>query len=516
MNKFHFLPALLVLTYAVSPVLLAGDTPAVFQSSEEMAHAICGTKGKVPWGEGAKIIESLKTGITFPKRCERGNTFAVLLTRGYEKEVVQALLDNGVNPDYAEPGEYSARMTAACCSDDKITDILLSGNFDASARSPDGETIFLMAVDNEDRDVRNNILKQKISPETVNAPGRDGNSVLIRYVRDELSGMDGLPDKFAALGADFNIKSAEGLPLLQAATVIKSRTNNNQKLLDSLIKYGADVNRTNSNGENILNYMFHYEVSEGLLKYYLDKNASMEQRDNLGNTAILALYEYMPASGDRYRDRFARILLEKGADINAVNNRGASLITAVVEAGARVHQSQDIIIDLVKRGVKTSGKTPDGRGLLHYAGPGKFRRDVVNALLSGGADVNDRDESTGLTPLLSAILYENYDAAEIFIGAGADVNMADNDGRTPLMALCHRIPRLRLVEMLVKKGADTGAVDSSGRSALDYLHTGVYIEDRGYIRDIEAVEHFLRKKNSEAVKEKSNGTDGSENGNAGA
>src|SRR6185436_18421753 len=89
---------------------------------------------------------------------------------------------------------------------------------------------------------------------------------------------------------------------------------------------------------------------------------------------------------------------------------------------------------------------------------------MIGALLTGGADVNERLRN-GETPLMFAARTGKLDAVTLLIGRGADVNAAETlRGTTALMwatAQGHR----ETVKFLVEKGANIG--DSSSPDEKD-------------------------------------------------
>lgn len=65
-------------------------------------------------------------------------------------------------------------------------------------------------------------------------------------------------------------------------------------------------------------------------------------------------------------------------------------------------------------------------------------QDVVQALISGGADINQVSEGDHTSPLLMATINGQYDVAMQLIAAGADVNIASDAGATPLYGVINK------------------------------------------------------------------------------
>lgn len=115
------------------------------------------------------------------------------------------------------------------------------------------------------------------------------------------------------------------------------------------------------------------------------------------------------------------------------------------------------------------GLTP----LLHAVRQG--HRTAAEALLAGGADIDQPSEGDGTTPVLMAAVNGQFDLALWLIDRGADPNAASTAGATPLFAVLERqwAPRasyahpteheqqaathLEVLEALLRAGADPNA-----------------------------------------------------------
>lgn len=136
---------------------------------------------------------------------------------------------------------------------------------------------------------------------------------------------------------------------------------------------------------------------------------------------------------------------------------------------------QDVNVSLVKRPLGEVISTGFGFGgamaSVQYSLPlsqavAEEDVDKVRGLLSGGADVNAKDENyDGITPLFIAV--ENGDLAVIrlLLDMGANPNAEDKTGRTPLMFIdSDATPEL--IKVLIHAGARINSVDDSGNTAI--------------------------------------------------
>ncbi|CAI6335138.1 unnamed protein product [Periconia digitata] len=223
-----------------------------------------------------------------------------------------------------------------------------------------------------------------------------------------------------------------------------------------------------------------------------------------------------------------RMLLNAGADANAVNNEDLSPLHKIV--------SPDSLATLVEEGnadvnkvQKASGKTPllsllaSGsyyRGhiaetiqkLLHYKpdlkaknkggeGPlhvalknSRIEQPVIRALLDSGADVHEQN-AAGNTPLL-ALDVSGESSGEILgllIEAGANVNERDSQGETLLWRAIgyHRYVKSFILK-LIEKGAEINVRNHVGRTL---LHVAVASRDiSNYNSKDDVRQHYLVKK----------------------
>jgi uncharacterized protein len=158
--------------------------------------------------------------------------------------------------------------------------------------------------------------------------------------------------------------------------------------------------------------------------------------------------------------------LVKGADVDAVNDRGYTALHLAVEGG-----HQETVHVLLAAGANVNRQASDGRTILMSSA--WFRhKEIVDALLAVGADVNQQDQH-GNTALMFAAKEEWHDLREIvrvLLAAGAQVNIQNRAGETALM-LASESGGSDIVDALLAAGADVNAQDRSGRTALMYARS---------------------------------------------
>jgi hypothetical protein len=117
--------------------------------------------------------------------------------------------------------------------------------------------------------------------------------------------------------------------------------------------------------------------------------------------------------------------------------------------------SDEIVQLLIDAGADIEGATSLGAGgehPLHLAAARASRASTARLLVARGAQLNAHD-ARGRTPLITAVLANNIEVADVLLGAGADLEPADSKrDHSPLSwAACWG--RITTVEFLLSKGA---------------------------------------------------------------
>jgi ankyrin repeat protein len=180
------------------------------------------------------------------------------------------------------------------------------------------------------------------------------------------------------------------------------------------------------------------------------------KRDSDGQTA---LHKYTVYDWGSLED--VKILVSRGADVNAVDNDGYTPLHMAAMSGYA-----DKAGYLLENGANLQVLTKYGATPLHLAAD-RLRFDaVLLGLLVGpsNSNVNLRD-SEGRTPLWRAVDIDNADSVKWLIDHGADPNIANSHGEQPLdRALL--LDYMKVARTLCENGASPNAITEDEMTVL--------------------------------------------------
>lgn len=262
-----------------------------------------------------------------------------------------------------------------------------------------------------------------------------------------------------AKGADPNAKSKADVTALMLAVGDAAKVR-------MLLAHGAEVNAKSQQGHTALTLAAGRAGSVEVVRLLLDHGAKLADKNILGAAAH---------SGDI---RVVKLLLEKGADPNDKKNLGgAPPVTAkrlserskgrpqdFLPLGlggniggtplmfAAITKNIEVMKLLLEKGADVNARTSrNGTALMLAAQIGDPA--AVKLLLEKGAEINVRDE-IGYTALLYAAVAECNDPAALkaLLARGAEINIKGNDGETALK-LAGRKGNTAIVRLLKQAGA---------------------------------------------------------------
>lgn len=176
----------------------------------------------------------------------------------------------------------------------------------------------------------------------------------------------------------------------------------------------------------------------------LAAGAAINTRDENGETPLYRAARYG-------RKQVAELLVAKGADVNAKENRWGGTPLSWTTIG----DYRDLAGLLIANGANVNSKGHYGWTPLHDAAWHGARR-TAELLLAKGADINAKAQRWAGTPLHSAATQGHKDVAELLLAKGADINAGGIDGYTPLQRAASKGYR-DVVELFIAKGADVSS-----------------------------------------------------------
>ncbi len=175
----------------------------------------------------------------------------------------------------------------------------------------------------------------------------------------------------------------------------------------------------------------------------------------------------------------ARFLLQSGSDVT-----DRTLIYAAM--------SQNLeILRLVMKASRIKLDEARGANVLIEAARGP-ESELVRYVLDSGVSPNAREPSSGLTPLIGAVMNQQLENTNLLLARGANPNIQDSFGR-PALLYAAEAANTGFITLLVHHGADVNATDPQGQTALMNAASKCYTWD---------VEALLKEGADPAVRDK--------------
>ena len=202
-------------------------------------------------------------------------------------------------------------------------------------------------------------------------------------------------------------------------------------IMQCLIEYGADAKALDS------------ALFEAVDSYHIDKSLAIEVARLLLDSGadFNAVTGYHSALFCAYRKDFSgmvQLFLDRGADPNAIDGRGDSPLRASLYSSQHSPLRQEVLQVLLERGADPDRPFPDGNTPLLQMALGDGERpkseyiQAVTTLLEHGANPSLAHARTGETPLMVAAVDLNVDLVKLLLERGADVTHVNREGKSVL------------------------------------------------------------------------------------
>lgn len=237
-------------------------------------------------------------------------------------------------------------------------------------------------------------------------------------------------------------------------------------IVDLLISKGADINQPNKIGDTpliIAAQQGNIAIARRLVKNDANiitrgsgNKTAVEKANGLVTTFLLKkikhfkwlAHELREACHYRNRAKVER-LIESKAPVDWLDKKGWTPLTISSYEGYI-----EIVQLLISKGanVNTAVKTIEQTPL--YIASEKGETDIVKLLITKGANVNTVEKTGRQTPLHVASKEGKVDIVELLISKGADIDKTNEFGDTPLCVAFQK-GKADVVELLIKKKEET-------------------------------------------------------------
>jgi len=385
---------------------------------------------------GANVDVRDKFGYTsLHKACIRGN-----------KELASILLDKGADINAvchegdSMPGSTPLFLATMFSPFIDLVEALLSRGAKMDALTSDGGTILHAAVSGGKMNAVKLFVEQKQMD--IHAQRKDGSTILIDAVQH--SGDKALIEYLLSKGADINAVDQRGANVMH-----KALRGGKVDLFDFLLLKGAKLKVPNSPPP------LHFAAMgghKGSVEWLIAKKVDVNEKAKDGSTAL------MRACKDSGNVDILQLLQSKGADLNAVDERGFTALHYAVE-----YDLYDSVEFLLGNGAKANIAATDGSTPLFLA---LLNPELTTTLVKRGASAK-ATLANGASLLHAAAEAGNLDNVKFYISQNVDLNAVDSTGRTPLMYACESqgCP-LEVIKFIVSRGAKTDLTSKDGASIL--------------------------------------------------
>lgn len=248
-----------------------------------------------------------------------------------------------------------------------------------------------------------------------------------------------------------------------------------------------NIQAKDSGGNTVLHIAVNRDAPAEYIAYLIEAGADVNARNKNGDSVLFITVQ-------KNRRDVGDVLLEKNADIFATNTQNNSPLRVALTHGGEpqdwlitsktlnatdgsgntpLHYAaewnlSDAICSLIQKGAKTEALNANGESAV-FAAVKEDSVETISVLVENGLVIDSKNrlgrDNLGNTPLHAAVKWNAYSSAEKLIALGVDVDAQNLSGKTALSEAC-RLAKKDIAVLLIKNGADINATDATGRTVL--------------------------------------------------
>ena len=373
--------------------------------------------------------------------------FMIAIAKQCSKEVLQSIIDHGADVNATNKFNHTALSWACEQGNKDAIHVLLKAGADINVVRNDSKTCLIVAVEHCSKEMLQAIIDHGAD---VNVANKDNWTALIWACNKRRE--DAIRVLLKA-GADTNItEDVQGLTCLMTAVSNCC----SKEMLQAIIDHGTDVNATTKKNRTALMWACQ-ERHEDAIRVLLKAGADTNIVSNSGWTCLMAAV-CAPCSKE-----MLQVTIDHGADVNATNQYN---YTALMWACDKKHE--DAIHVLLKAGADTNIVNSNGETCLSDAVDGHCSKEVLQAIIDHGADVNATNKYNW-TALMWACHKRHEDAIRVLLKAGGDTNItADTMIKYIAVVTASKQGGKEMLEALTDRGAEVNATNKDNVTELKW------------------------------------------------
>ena len=429
----------------------------------------CGCIGDVPHpvhSEAVQYCLQHRANVNASDECGETVLHRMITLGLWDQSVILLLMKQRANLKIRNDAGDSVTLLAAKLAPRAILKLMAENGLNLEEKDDNGNTLLMRAALGRDIS-RDRVATLLESGAYVNASDDIGTTTLHKTVKSKPSKK--LVGLLLDAGADVNACNRQGESVLHAAVSLgwpdlytygdsvlcEAVRCSSVGTVELLLKAGADTNANGRSGLSPLFNLIETGITIGSKEVHLFDEGRLDKSESRS------------ISHERLRYKIdtilIQLLLEAGADVDAIDHGGKTVLQRAVEKGLYV----GTIELLLKAHADVNKVDYSGKSILHSAVESRASLALIELIMRAGADVNARHRDRQGNPILHEAIQSKMPMSiiELFLKAGASTKATDLRGYT---ALDHAVASKStgVVKLLIAYGVDVNSFDYSDGLAL--------------------------------------------------
>ena len=361
------------------------------------------------------------------------NTPLYYAVKNMNLEIVNYLLMNDADPNF----KCESCQPLLNAKDVAMLKLLIAYHADVNAKDINGNTLLANSLPYNKEFVE--ILVHNGAD--LNGCDKNGDPYIFKFIdANDLSILKLLVDN----GCDVNLCDKKGYTLF-IRMAMNCYSSEQELLLRTLAKMGANTRVEDEKGYNVFFILLSRSIKTRLTDDYSEVDSKGRSR-----VKVALMNDH---------SKVISYFMDKAIDIEKYTDKLPLIIYAIKHKLQNCFNLFKSNKDLIDQKDPQNGKTA-----LIYLIKKKYRNAFSFRIQDFSSQINEPD-SRGVTPLMHAVMENNYDLVLELVQNGADMNAKDNEGATALQRAMSK-NYIDIIKYLVNKKAELNNVTTNGSTLL--------------------------------------------------